>query len=572
MRERFVIPIIFILGLALYFPALTMGTFILDDGDVIGQASRLTDKSFLELFVYGSGSTYYRPVLMLSYLADIKLWGAHPGLMHLMNILLHVANASLVYLNVRIFYPRREGIVYTLPFIAAVLFLVHPVNTESINWISGRSDPLAAFFTLIACYLVLLSMQDMKKYRLWLASLFIILGSMSKEVAFFGFPAMTLFLLLYKPKHQHSEPAINYSWRLNAIVAMILGGTTYFFMRTGLFKHVDKGTSTVTDAKAYQFPFTVAKQIITDFGFYIKKLFIPQPLNLAIDQVHPNYFWLGIIAIILFLFLVSMRNYQMGMALLIALTIFPALLISLFHIAWTPYAERYLYLPSAFLSIALALPLCFDKISVQIYQKIFLIILICVFLPTTIERNWLWAKPLELTSLSHQQNPGNPTMWGMYAVMLANKEFYDEARTEFKKVLKQHPDHLFTHESLASMEMYIEDPEAARDALERFFNKELTPNRKILLVMLESNQARLKMVELTTNYPEIRSELIETYLRLYKSDKQPEHLLEASELAYLNNDHETARNHLMELLKSKGISTEIAAKALSRLNILNLNP
>ena len=78
-------------------------------------------------------------------------------------------------------------------------------------------------------------------------------------------------------------------------------------------------------------------------------------------------------------------------------------------------------------------------------QKIFLIVLICIFLPTTVSRNWLWAEPLELTRLTHQQNPDNPTVWSMYAVMLANREFYDEARAEFKKVLEQHPDHLFTH-------------------------------------------------------------------------------------------------------------------------------
>ena len=262
----------------------------------------------------------------------------------------------------------------------------------------------------------------------------------------------------------------------------------------------------------------------------------------------------------------------MGMALLIALTIFPALLNSLLHIAWTPYAERYLYLPSAFLCIALALPLSFDKSTLRKFQKILLIILICYFLPTTAYRNWLWAEPLELTRLSHQQNPDNPTMWGMYAVMLANKEFYDEARAEFKKVLQQHPDNLYTLESLASMELYINDPDTARKALERFFNKELEPNRKVLLVMLECNRERLLLEESAVDSYEIRNELIETHLMLYKSDKQPEHLLEAAELALLNDDNRTARTHLKTILESKGLSTDITAKASSHLNTLDLNP
>jgi len=572
MRERFVFPIILILGLALYFPALQMGTFILDDGNVIAQAGRLADRSFLDLFIRGGGSTYYRPVLMLSFLVDISLWDAHPGLMHLVNILLHVFNTILVYLNVSVFYPRQKGTVRAVPLVAAILFLVHPINTESINWISGRSDPLAAFFVLIATYLILLSMQDLKQYRLWPASFFMILGSMSKEVAFFSFPAIALFLLLYKVKQRHSTIFLSWRWRLTAIAPICLGGITYFFLRTASFKQVDKGIATVTDVKAYQFPITVVQQVITDFGFYIKKLFIPQPLTLVIDQVNPNYFWFGVMAIILFLVLVFMRNNLMGMALLIAATIFPALLNSLLHIAWTPYAERYLYLPSAFLCIALALPLSFDKSTFRKFQTIFLITFICFFLPTTVYRNWLWAEPLELTRLSHQQNPDNPTMWGMYAVMLANQEFYDEARSEFKKVLKQHPDHLYTHESLASMELYIKDSEAARDALERFFNKELEPDRKILQAMLECNQERLLLEKPTSDKHEIRSELIETHLMLYKSDKQPEHLLEAAELALMNNDNKSAEIHLKTLLERKGLSTEIRAKASSHLNTLNLDP
>jgi tetratricopeptide (TPR) repeat protein len=189
-------------------------------------------------------------------------------------------------------------------------------------------------------------------------------------------------------------------------------------------------------------------------------------------------------------------------------------------------------------------------------------------LPTTVNRNWLWAEPLELTRLTHQQNPANPTVWSIYAVMLANQEFYNEARDEFKKVLEQHPDHLFTHESLASMELYIHDPEASRTALEPFFNKDLKADRKILQVMLECNQERLKLNKNESGANVIRKELIETYLMLYEVEKQPVHLLQAAELALLNNDYDAAKNHLRELLKNVGLNTKISGKATSLLRTL----
>jgi hypothetical protein len=258
----------------------------------------------------------------------------------------------------------------------------------------------------------------------------------------------------------------------------------------------------------------------------------------------------------------------MGMALLITLTISPALLNALLSIAWTPYAERYLYLPSAFLCIAIALPNSFGNTTILRLQKILLVILICFFLPTTVNRNMLWAKPLEMTRLSHQQNLENPTIWSMYAIMLANKEYYDEARIEFNKVLLKNPNHLFTYDSLASMEMYIKDPDAARDALERFFNKELKPNREILQVMLESNLERLKMAQNIEINQEIRSELIDTQLNLYATDNKSERLLEIAELAILNTDYETAETNLNTLLKNEDTATALYAKASARLKTL----
>lgn len=566
MRQRFVFPLILIFGLILYFPILGTGSFILDDGNGLAQARSLINTPLRDLFF--GGGTYYRPVLMLTFLADIILWDGHPGVMHLVNVLLHVFNSFLVYLNVKIFYPVKTGKVHTLSLSAAILFLVHPINTESINWISGRTDPLAAFFALIATYFVLSSIQETNRSRLWFASLFIILGSMSKEVAFFCFPAFILFLLLYKPDRLHPADLISWTWRFTASVPFLFGGFIYFFLRSASFKHVDQGVSIVTDVEAYRLPVSVVKQFITDFGFYIKKLLVPQPLTLAIDSVHPNYFWLGIITILLFILVVFMRNRLMGIALLISFTIFPALLNALLTIAWTPYAERYLYLPCAFLCIGVALPLTFKNQNTRMLQKALLIILICIFLPTTVSRNWLWARPLDLTLLTHQQTPGNPTTWSMYAVMLANQEHYNEAREEFNKVLLKHPDHLFTHESLASMEMYVDDPDGARTALERFFNKELEPDTKILQVMLESNQERLKMAKNVKAYHQIRTELIDTQLSFYAIDNMHERLLEVAELAILNNNFETAEENLKRLRERENVPTDLYTEATARLKKL----
>jgi hypothetical protein len=86
--------------------------------------------------------------------------------------------------------------------------------------------------------------------------------------------------------------------------------------------------------------------------------------------------------------------------------------------------------------------------------------------------------------------------------------------------------------------------------------------------MLECNQERLNTEGLAAIHPEIRSELIETHLMLYKSNKRPEHLLEVAELAIQNNDYETAEINLKVLLERDEVSTEIASKARSHLTTI----
>jgi hypothetical protein len=118
------------------------------------------------------------------------------------------------------------------------------------------------------------------------------------------------------------------------------------------------------------------------------------------------------------------------------------------------------------------------------------------------------------------------------------------------------------------MELYVEDPDAARAALEIFFNGKLEPNTKILQVMLESNQERLGMAKHAEAYHQIRSELINTLLSLYAKDDKHKRLIEVAELAILNNDLETAEDNLEILLERNDTPTNILTEATVHLKTL----
>jgi len=97
---------------------------------------------------------YYRPLVFLSFLLDYAVGGFHPFLYHLTNVLLHAANTVLLFLILRRLIGRSAGA------IAAALFAVHPIHTESVAFVSGRSDLLCAFFLFLALLATIRSFES----------------------------------------------------------------------------------------------------------------------------------------------------------------------------------------------------------------------------------------------------------------------------------------------------------------------------------------------------------------------------------------------------------------------------
>jgi hypothetical protein len=94
---------------------------------------------------------FFRPLFILSYLIDTKIWGARPFGFHLTNIVFHSLNAFLTFvLSLRIVEDLKHTALTKrmISIGAGALFLLHPSHTEAVSWISGRADVLATFFCL----------------------------------------------------------------------------------------------------------------------------------------------------------------------------------------------------------------------------------------------------------------------------------------------------------------------------------------------------------------------------------------------------------------------------------------
>ena len=102
---------------------------------------------------YEKGVLLYRPLPVATFALDRALWGDNPAGFHLTNVLINAADAALVFvLLAGLFRDRLSPVPLSL---CALLFAFHPVHTEAINMVVGRTELLAALFGLLTfiCYL-----------------------------------------------------------------------------------------------------------------------------------------------------------------------------------------------------------------------------------------------------------------------------------------------------------------------------------------------------------------------------------------------------------------------------------
>jgi tetratricopeptide (TPR) repeat protein len=153
------------------------GAFQFDDFNVIvGNGTVHTWQAFLSGLPRG-----IRPLLKLTYTLN---WTSGLGLFgfHLVNGTLHAANAILLYRIAEEIGGRSLSGFAAL--LAALLFAVHPVQTEAVTYISGRSVSLMAFFYLGSLLAYLRGRASNSRFLLYAASpALFLLAALSKEVA-----------------------------------------------------------------------------------------------------------------------------------------------------------------------------------------------------------------------------------------------------------------------------------------------------------------------------------------------------------------------------------------------------
>lgn len=222
---------------------------------------------------------HYMPLTWISFALDHALWGLNPLGYHLTSLILHGANAWLVYLlALRLLSfsadePLGDSPVRTWSAaLAALLFSLHPLRVESVAWATQRRDVLAAFFLLLTIlnYIRYTASRGAEQRRAYVFALaFYLLSLLSKSLGM-GLPVILLILDAYPLKRWAHQKW--WSLLLEKAPLFIMAAVAMFLAASAQIQ-----THTALSWSDYGFSPRLA-QACFGIAFYLSKTFLPAGL------------------------------------------------------------------------------------------------------------------------------------------------------------------------------------------------------------------------------------------------------------------------------------------------------
>jgi tetratricopeptide (TPR) repeat protein len=292
---------------------------------------------------------WWLPLLWISYMANVELFGPGPFSFHLVNLLLHAANAGLLFWLLF----RWTGAPWRSLAVAA-LFAVHPLRVESVVWITERKDVLSGLFFFLALLAYLRHAERPGARSMGLVFACLLLGLMSKATVIV-LPAL-LLLLDFWPLRRADLPGSPGTWKpWGRLVAEKIP----LFLLAGVFAAINLRTHTNGFGAGTDLSWLQRLALIpADYWNYLRLVF--WPANLCVhypenDVVHalPALAALAGLAALTGLFAWQGRKRPCWLVgwLWFLVALLP--MIRGIRLGNAAYADRFTYLPAIGLAVAL---------------------------------------------------------------------------------------------------------------------------------------------------------------------------------------------------------------------------
>jgi tetratricopeptide (TPR) repeat protein len=390
--------------------------FVYDDARTILNNRSLTTRASVTSIVFENVS---RPLVSLSYFVDHAIWGPAPFGYHLTSVLLHMLNVGLLFAftrGVAIDRMRDEGMARErravfAAGVAAALFAVHPMMTEAVGYISGRSDVLSGTFMLLSFVTVRRWLNTDRAVWLLVALMAFFLALSAKETAIV-LPALFLFYILFVRQDPPADRRRHLVLLCIPLLATAIVGAS---ARLGLFVFVEYAGQV-----GWQWRFALSELDV--FTRYVALIIAPAGQTIfhgvpattslteprAVIAMCTTAIW-----IVLTLLAIRRRSIAgFGLAWFLLMLVPSALLVLLNRAE--PMAERRVYFASAGLFLAaghgaaaVAVALSSGRRLTRVVALSALIMLLAALAGRTILRNLVWSSPILLWTEAVERAPGH---------------------------------------------------------------------------------------------------------------------------------------------------------------------
>jgi tetratricopeptide (TPR) repeat protein len=373
----------------------------------------------------------YRPLSLVTFAIEHQFFGENPGISHFINLLLYALTGCLLFsLLKNLLRGKSKGKWFSsIPFIASLLFIAHPVHTEVVANIKGRDEILSLLGALLTAFYSL-QYIDQKKYKYLIYSFIsFLLACLSKENAFLFILIIPVMIYFFR----------EFRWKENlySISPILLAGLLFWLIRISVLGNLNAAPS----AELLDNPFVEASltqkyaTIIFSLGMYVKLLFIPHPLTWDYYPYHISLKSWGdgaviasllVYALLIVFAIIGIRKKKVLSFSILYYLIGIFLVSNILFQVGVFMAERFLYLPSVGFCLAIAW-LWVEKVvpglAKEKYQitatAAFLALVLFLFSFKTISRNKVWKDDFVLHTVdaetSYNSAKGNNIAGQWYA-------------------------------------------------------------------------------------------------------------------------------------------------------------
>ena len=390
----------------------------------------------------------HRPVAYITIALNYYFHGYELFGYHLVNILIHLGASIFLYMFLQTTVGLQQGkqkLKYGewLPFTAALIWLVHPLQVQSVTYIIQRMNSLAAMFYILAMlFYVRGRLAESRRLQLCLFT-----GSLCSGVLALGSKenaaTLPLFILLYEWFFFQN---LSFFWLRKRIIPLLGVGLVFaciivLFLGLHPFSYI---------ANSYgSRDFTILQRVLTEFRvvlFYVSLILFPYPGRLNIDhdfQLSQSLFdpmttimSLGVLlGLFAFALILAKRERLFSFCIFWFLG---HLVIESSVLGLEIIFEHRTYLPSM-LGI-FAIVLLGNLLLRQKWLKLSVVILVLIlFSIWTYQRNMVWQDEVTLRHDAVAKSPAKPRAFAILANALERKHEYDEAALYYRKALSLNP-------------------------------------------------------------------------------------------------------------------------------------